>query len=73
MAMHYSAIPFFFLPRGIVATVLPITVGRALLFSFAQVGRQLFTDACWAARWTIRRLKSQERRPDRPIVQARPV
>lgn len=72
MAMHDSAMsgrfilalagialltPFFFLPRGIVATVLLIAGGLALLFSFAQVGWQLFKDACWAARWTIRRLK----------------
>ena len=51
-------IPFFFLPRGIVATVLLIASGLALLFGVAQVGRQLFKDACWVARRTARRLKA---------------
>jgi hypothetical protein len=40
-------IPFFFLPRGIVAAALLIAGGLALLFSLAEVGRQLFKDACW--------------------------
>ena len=51
-------IPFFFLPRGIVATALLIAGGLALLFSLAEVGWQLFKDARWLVRWIARRLKS---------------
>ena len=36
-------IPFFFLPPGIVATVLLVAAGLTLLFSFAQVGRSSST------------------------------
>lgn len=62
-------IPFFFLPRGIVATVLLVAGGLALLFSVAQVGRQLFTDARWLVGQIVRlfrRARSDARTtPDR--------
>jgi hypothetical protein len=62
-------IPFFFLPRGVVTTVLLIAGGLALLFSFAQVGWQLFKDARWlVGRITrsVRRARSDARTtPDR--------
>jgi hypothetical protein len=51
-------IPFFFLPPGIVATVLLVAAGFALLFSLAEAGLQLFMDARWLVRWAARRLKS---------------
>ena len=49
MTMHYSAMSGrFILALAGVALLIPFFF-LALLFSFAQVGRQLFTDACWAA------------------------
>lgn len=44
-------IPFFFLPPGIVATVLLV----------AEVGRQLFNDARQLVRWTRHRLIRRDR------------
>ena len=54
-------IPFFFLPPGIVATVLLVAAGLTLLSSFAQVGRQLFNDARQLVRWTRHRLIRRDR------------
>jgi len=50
-------VPFFLLPRGIVATVLLVVGGIALLLTFGPVARQIFNDARWMAhRITTRHL-----------------
>ena len=40
-------IPFFFLPPGVVATVLLVAGGLALMVSLAEACRQLFYDVRW--------------------------
>jgi hypothetical protein len=43
-------VPFFFLPPGIVATVLLVAGGLALVISLTEVCRQLFSDVSWMMR-----------------------
>lgn len=43
-------VPFFFLPPGIVATMLLVAGGLALVFSLAEGCRQLFHDVHWMMR-----------------------
>jgi len=43
-------VPFFFLPPGIVATVLLVAGGLALVISLTEVCRQLVSDVSWMMR-----------------------
>ena len=54
-------VPFFFLPPGVIATVLLVAGGLALVVSLAEACRQLFNDIHWMMRRIAARQSPRKR------------